>query len=111
MASGRTRNSAGSFSIAVRRSRPRLGRTSGTSGLVTELSQHTGYSATADIAKLPVKTGQPIREIVRERKLLDDRLLDQILSADAMTSPGVPGRKRTRTQNARPAKKSRSKKR
>ena len=79
--------------------------------LATALSPYIGYSATADIAKLSVKTGQPIREIVRERKLLADRLLDQILSADAMTSPGVPGRKRTRTQNARPVKKSRGKKR
>src|SRR4051794_30610589 len=75
--------------------------------LATALSPYIGYSATADIAKLSVKTGQPIREIVRERKLLADRLLDQILSADAMTSPGVPGRKRTRAQIARPAKKSR----
>jgi aspartate ammonia-lyase len=79
--------------------------------LATALSPYIGYSATADIAKLSVKTGQPIREIVRQRKLLDDRLLDQILSADAMTSPGVPGRKRTRTQIARPAKTSRGKKR
>src|SRR6476659_127552 len=75
--------------------------------LATALSPYIGYGATADIAKLSVKTGQPIREIVRERKLLPDRLLDQILSADAMTSPGVPGRKRTRARSARPAKKSR----
>ena len=50
-------------------------------------------AATADVAKLSVKTGRPIREIVRERKLLPDRQLDEILSPDAMTSPGVAGQK------------------
>jgi aspartate ammonia-lyase len=79
--------------------------------LATALSPYIGYSATAEIAKLSVKTGQPIREIVRERKLLPERLLDQILSADAMTSPGVPGQTRARTRSARPARKSRGKKR
>src|SRR4051812_7452002 len=61
--------------------------------VATALSPYIGYAATADIAKASVKTGRPIRELVRERKLLPDRELDGILSPEAMTSPGVPGRK------------------
>lgn len=59
--------------------------------LATALSPYIGYAATAEIAKTSVKTGRPIRDLVRERKLLPDRQLDEILSAEAMTSPGVPG--------------------
>ena len=59
--------------------------------LATALSPYIGYAATADIAKTSVKTGRPIRDLVRERKLLPDSRLDEILSATAMTSPGVPG--------------------
>jgi aspartate ammonia-lyase len=59
--------------------------------VATALSPYIGYAATADIAKESVQTGRPIREIVRERKLLSDRELDGILSPEAMTSPGVVG--------------------
>jgi len=59
--------------------------------LATALSPYIGYAATADIAKTSVATGKPIRELVRERRLLPDDQLDEILSAEAMTSPGVPG--------------------
>jgi len=59
--------------------------------VATALSPHIGYAATADIAKEAVRTGASIREIVRARQLLPDEELDRILSAEAMTSPGVPG--------------------
>jgi aspartate ammonia-lyase len=59
--------------------------------VATALSPYIGYAATADIAKTAVKTGRPIRELVRQRGLLPDDKLDRILSLDAMTSPGVPG--------------------
>jgi fumarate hydratase class II len=61
------------------------------SALATALSPHIGYAATAEIAKASVQTGRPIRELVRERKLLPNDALDAILEVDAMTSPGVPG--------------------
>ena len=74
--------------------------------LATALSPYIGYEATADIAKTAVKTGQSIRALVRERGLLPDDKLDRILSAEAMTSPGVPGSEdddatTTRTPRAR----------
>jgi aspartate ammonia-lyase len=59
--------------------------------LATALSPYIGYAATADIAKTSIKTGRSIRDLVRERKLLPESQLDEILSAEAMTSPGVPG--------------------
>ena len=59
--------------------------------VATALSPYIGYAATAEIAKAAVKTGRPVRELVRERGLLSDDRLDRILSAEAMTSPGIPG--------------------
>ena len=59
--------------------------------LATALSPYIGYAATADIAKTSVSTGRSVRELVRERKLLPDAELDEILAVEAMTSPGIPG--------------------
>src|SRR5438045_7012941 len=59
--------------------------------LATALSPHIGYAETADIAKTAVATGRSIRELVRERGLLPDATLDRILSAEATTTPGLPG--------------------
>jgi len=59
--------------------------------LATALSPHIGYAETADIAKTAVATGKTVRELVRERGLLPDATLDRILSAEAMTTPGLPG--------------------
>jgi aspartate ammonia-lyase len=59
--------------------------------VATALSPYIGYAETADIAKTAVKTGRTIRDLVLERGLLDARQLDGILSAEAMTTPGVPG--------------------
>jgi aspartate ammonia-lyase len=70
------------------RSRELLDRST---ALATALSPYIGYAATAEIAKASVATGRPIRDLVRERKLLPDAQLDAILSAEAMTSPGIPG--------------------
>jgi aspartate ammonia-lyase len=66
------------------------------SALATALSPHIGYAETAALAKLSVETGRPIRDLVRERRLLPDEALDAILSPLAMTSPGRPGQKKRR---------------
>jgi aspartate ammonia-lyase len=62
--------------------------------VATALSPYIGYAKTAEIAKESVKTGKPIREIVLERGLLDAKHLDRILSAEAMTTPGIAGREK-----------------
>jgi aspartate ammonia-lyase len=64
--------------------------------VATALSPYIGYAKTAEIAKESVKTGRPIRELVLERKLLDSKQLDAILSVEEMTTPGIPGKEKTR---------------
>ncbi len=59
--------------------------------VATALSPYIGYAATADIAKTAVRTGRPVRDLVRERGLVPAGQLDAILSAETMTTPGVPG--------------------
>ena len=59
--------------------------------VATALSPYIGYAATAEIAKESVKTGKPIREIVLERGLMDAKQLEQVLSVEAMTRPGIAG--------------------
>jgi aspartate ammonia-lyase len=72
--------------------------------LATALSPYIGYAATADIAKASVQTGRSIRELVRERRLLPDAELDAILSANAMTSPGVAGQSSHETETKNPSR-------
>jgi aspartate ammonia-lyase len=62
--------------------------------VATALSPYIGYAKTAEIAKESVKTGKPIRDIVLERGLFDAQRLDRILSAEAMTTPGIAGREK-----------------
>ncbi len=62
--------------------------------VATALSSYIGYAATADIAKAAVASGRSIRDLVLERGLLTPEDLDRILSAGAMTEPGIPGAKR-----------------
>ena len=75
----------------ARRCRELLDRST---ALATALSPHLGYAVTAEVAKESVATGRPIREIVLERRLMEPDRLDEILSAEAMTRPGVAGDRR-----------------
>ncbi len=60
--------------------------------MATALSPYIGYAATADLAKTSVATGRTIRELALERGLLTAADLDRILSVEAMTRPGIPGK-------------------
>ncbi len=60
--------------------------------LATALSPYLGYAATAEIAKASAGSGRSVRELVLERGLLRAEDLDRILSPEAMTKPGIPGR-------------------
>jgi aspartate ammonia-lyase len=60
--------------------------------VATALSPYLGYAATAELAKIAVKTGRPIRDLVLERGLLAEDRLDEILSPARMTKPGIAGR-------------------
>jgi aspartate ammonia-lyase len=59
----------------------------------TSLSPYIGYAQTAEIAKAAVASGRSIRELVLERGLMDAQQLDRILSVEAMTQPGIAGKK------------------
>jgi aspartate ammonia-lyase len=63
--------------------------------MATALSPYIGYAATAEIAKASVASGRSIRDLVLERGLLPEGTLDRILSAEAMTRPGIAGRETT----------------
>jgi aspartate ammonia-lyase len=60
--------------------------------MATALSPYIGYAATADLAKTSVATGRTIRDLALERGLLTADDLDRILSVEAMTRPGIPGK-------------------
>ncbi len=85
------------------RSRELLDRST---AVATALSPYIGYAATAEIAKAAVASGRPIRDLVLERGLIDAARLDQILSAEAMTRPGLAGEpiegKRPKAEGKRP---------
>jgi len=64
-----------------------------TISIAAALNPYIGYVAAAEIAKESVKTGRPVAEIVRERKLLDERTMREILDPMRMTSPTAPIKK------------------
>jgi aspartate ammonia-lyase len=55
--------------------------------VATALSPHIGYAATAEIAKESVRTGKSILQIAKERGVLTDAQLDDILTPERMTKP------------------------
>lgn len=63
-------------------------------GLVTALNPIIGYKAASRIATKALETRRPIRELVLEEGLVSEEQLDQILSLQNMTHPGIAGRKR-----------------
>ncbi|MGH9384462.1 MAG: aspartate ammonia-lyase [Vicinamibacterales bacterium] len=62
--------------------------------VATALSPYLGYAKTAELAKASLRTGKPIRELVLEQGLMESLRLDEILSVDAMTRPGITGTER-----------------
>ena len=61
-------------------------------GTITALVPHIGYQAAADIAKQSLKTGESVRSLVLNRKLLTEDELNVIMNPDQMTHPGIAGR-------------------
>lgn len=61
-------------------------------GVVTALSPHIGYKVAAEIAKLSLKTGKPVYDLVLEQGLLEKEKLDVILNPFEMTKPGIAGK-------------------
>jgi aspartate ammonia-lyase len=61
-----------------------------TISIAAALNPYIGYAAAAEIAKESVKTGRTVTEIALERKLLDEKLLREILDPHRMTEPAPP---------------------
>ncbi|MBI3671107.1 MAG: aspartate ammonia-lyase [Acidobacteria bacterium] len=61
-----------------------------TISIAAALNPYIGYAAAAEIAKESVKTGRTVTEIALERKLLDEKVLREILDPYRMTEPAPP---------------------
>ena len=59
--------------------------------MCTSLAPVIGYDAAAKLAKEGFETGKTIRQLVREKKLIDDKKLDELLNPLSMTMPGGEG--------------------
>ena len=57
----------------------------GSLALVTALNTHIGYLNAAAIAKESLETGKSLRQLVREKGLMDDAQLQQVLDLDKMS--------------------------
>ncbi|CAK7070936.1 aspartate ammonia-lyase [Kerstersia gyiorum] len=58
-------------------------------GLVTALNPFIGYENSTRIAALALETGRGVLELVREEKLLDDDVLEEVLKPENMMRPRV----------------------
>ena len=61
-------------------------------GIITAICPHVGYQKAADIAKKAMKTGESVRSLILQEKLLDEEELDIILEPTQMTEPGISGK-------------------
>src|SRR5690349_3871602 len=64
-----------------------------TVSLATALNPYIGYAKAADIAKEAVASGRSIIEIAREKKLLSEQEINEILDPVRMTEPRPPVKK------------------
>jgi len=55
--------------------------------MATSLAPKIGYDRAAEIAKESVKTGRTVREIAREKKVLEEKELERALDPIKMTEP------------------------
>ncbi len=61
-----------------------------TVALATALNPYIGYAKAAEIAKESVATGRSIIDIARDKKLLSEKEIEEILDPVNMTEPQVP---------------------
>ena len=64
----------------------------GSVGVITALTPHIGYQHAADIAKRAILTGQSVRKLILQEKLLTPEDIDTILDPMNLTRPGIPGK-------------------
>jgi aspartate ammonia-lyase len=64
--------------------------------LVTALAPKIGYAEAAKLAKEALAKNVTVRELIREKGILNEKELEEVLDLRAMTELGVPGQ-RTKT--------------
>ncbi len=57
-------------------------------GTVTALNPVIGYDKATELAAEALKSGEGILELVREKHILTDKQIDEILNPDALTGSG-----------------------
>jgi len=57
--------------------------------IVTALNPIIGYAKAAEIAKEAVKTGRSIMDVIREKKIMDEKKLNKVLNLMKLTEPGL----------------------
>ena len=60
--------------------------------IITALCPHVGYQKAADIAKKALKTGESVRNLILQEKLMTPEELNKILDPVQMTEPGISGK-------------------
>ena len=60
--------------------------------MATALAPVIGYEMAAKIAQEAFASGQTIRDLVQQRKLMTREQLGKILDARRMTEPGMPAK-------------------
>ncbi|MFA5523304.1 MAG: aspartate ammonia-lyase [Tissierellales bacterium] len=58
-------------------------------GIVTAICPHVGYKKAAEIAKIAINTGEPIRNIILKNNILNEAELNDVLDTINMTEPGI----------------------
>ncbi len=53
-------------------------------GVITAICPKVGYKLSAEIAKTAIKTGQPVREILKSKNIFSDEEIDKILDPTSM---------------------------
>lgn len=61
-------------------------------GIITAICPHVGYQKAADIAKKALKTGESVRNLILQEKLMTPEDLNKILDPVQMTEPGISGK-------------------
>lgn len=61
-------------------------------GIITAICPHVGYQKAADIAKKAIRTGESVRSLILQEKLMTEAELDRVLDPVHMTEPGISGK-------------------
>lgn len=58
-------------------------------GTITTIVPHVGYEKAAQVAKVAIESGRPVKELLLEEGLLTKEEIEEIFDTFAMTEPGI----------------------